>query len=40
MLNVNYVVINEPTKFNWTRTQLKNSLKYILRKKIQQNMIK
>jgi len=40
MLNVNYVVINELTKFKWTKTQLKNSLKYILRKKIQQNMIK
>jgi hypothetical protein len=41
MLNVDYVVINELTKFKWKRTQLNNYFTYMLRKKsIRQNMIK
>jgi hypothetical protein len=34
MLNVNYVMINELTKFKWTRTQLNNFLKYMLKEKM------
>ncbi len=32
-LNVDYVVINELTKFRWTKGQLNNSLAYLLEKK-------
>jgi hypothetical protein len=31
MLNVNYVVINEVTKFKWAKAQLNNFLVYIWR---------
>jgi hypothetical protein len=41
MLNMIYVMINnKPKKFKWTKTQLNNSLKYMLTEKTQQNMIK
>jgi len=40
MLNMIYVMINKLTKFKWTKTQLNNSLKYMLTEKTQQNMIK
>ncbi len=36
MLNVDYVVINELTKFKWKRTQLNNYFTYML--KIQENI--
>lgn len=32
-LNVDYVVINQRTKFKWTKGQLNNSLAYMLRKR-------